>query len=259
MSLEEMYRNQGPAMTAIHGVYGTEPTPRDNHLLAILPAETYNSIKGSLKLVEMPLGYSLGEPGVELQYAYFPVDSIVALLCLTANGDSAEISVVGFEGMFGVSLFMGGNTTTSRAIVVASGHAYRLPASVLKAEFHRGGAMQRLLLRYTMALLTQMSMTAVCNRHHSVDQQLCRWLLLSHDRWFSSELIMTQELIANLLGVRREGICEAARKLQKAGLIEYHRGHVHIRDRAGLEARSCECYGVIQQEYERLLSHKVVD
>lgn len=243
-------------MTADRRTSSTEPSPCDNHLLAMLPEEEYSSIKESLELVDMPLGQSLCEPYVEMRHVYFPVDTIVSLLCLMEDGDSAEIAVVGFEGIVGVSLFMGGETTPSRAVVQSSGHGYRLPGHLLKTEFYRGGPMQRLLLRYTQALLTQMAQTAVCNRHHTLDQQLCRWLLLSHDRLSSSELVMTQELIANMLGVRREGVTAAAGHLQKAGLIQYHRGHITISDRPGLEARACECYGVVKREYERLLPLK---
>jgi CRP-like cAMP-binding protein len=227
--------------------------PLENHLLAMLPAEDYERFRDHLELVQLPLGDSVCEPYIEMRHVYFPLDSIVSLLCVMEDGGSAEIAVVGFEGIVGVSLFMGGETTPSRAVVQSAGHAYRLPGPMIKAEFYRGGPMQRLLLRYTQALLTQMGQTAVCNRHHTLDQQLCRWLLLSHDRLKSAELFMTQELIANMLGVRREGVTEAAGSLQKAGLIEYHRGHITILERAGLEARTCECYDVVRREYERLL------
>lgn len=227
--------------------------PSENHLLAMLPPDEFETLRDNLELVHLPLGDSVSEPYIEMKHVYFPVDAIVSLLCVMEDGGSAEIAVVGFEGIVGVSLFMGGETTPSRAVVQSAGYAYRLPGSVLKTEFYRGGPMQRLLLRYTQALLTQMAQTAVCNRHHTLDQQLCRWLLLSHDRLGSNELLMTQELIANMLGVRREGVTEAAGKLQKAGLIKYHRGHITIRDRAELEARSCECYAVVKSEYERLL------
>lgn len=231
--------------------------PTDNHLLAMLPPDEYERIRDSLELVHLPLGDSVCEPYIEMKHVYFPVDSIVSLLCVMEDGGSAEIAVVGFEGIVGVSLFMGGETTPSRAVVQSAGHAYKLPGNILKAEFYRGGPMQRLLLRYTQALLTQMAQTAVCNRHHTLDQQLCRWLLLSHDRLGANELLMTQELIANMLGVRREGVTEAAGKLQKAGLIEYHRGHITILERAGLEARTCECYAVVKKEYERLLPREI--
>jgi CRP-like cAMP-binding protein len=201
----------------------------------------------------MPLGEVLYESGIQMHHVYFPTTSIVSLLCVMEDGASAEIAVVGNEGIVGVSLFMGGETTPSRAVVQSAGHAYRLQGQLLKDEFYRAGPMQRLLLRYTQALLTQMAQTAVCNRHHSLDQQLCRWLLLSLDRLPSNELIMTQELIANMLGVRREGVTEAAGNLQKGGLIEYHRGHITVLDRAGLEARACECYSVVKKECDRLL------
>nr|WP_245784281.1 Crp/Fnr family transcriptional regulator [Halomonas korlensis] len=193
-----------------------------------------------------------------MNHVYFPLDSIVSLLCVMEDGASTEIAVVGHEGVVGVSLFMGGETTPSRAIVQSAGEAYRLKGHLLKREFYRAGAMQRLLLRYTQALLTQMAQTAVCNRHHSVDQQLCRWLLLSLDRIPGNELNMTQELIANMLGVRREGVTESAGKLQKAGLIDYRRGRITVVDRRGLEERVCECYEVVKQEYDRLLEHDAV-
>ena len=201
----------------------------------------------------MPLGEVLYESGSQLRHVYFPTTSIVSLLYVMEDGASAEIAVVGNEGMVGVALFMGGETTPSRALVQSAGHAYRLRGQVLKDEFHRATALQHLLLRYTQALLTQMAQTAVCNRHHSVDQQLCRWLLLSLDRLPSSELSMTQELIANMLGVRREGVTEAARRLQVAGLIHYRRGHITVLDRPRLEARACECYQVVKAEFDRLL------
>ncbi len=201
----------------------------------------------------MPLGEVLYESGAQMRHVYFPITSIVSLLYVMEDGASAEIAVVGNEGIVGISLFMGGETTTSRAVVQSAGHAYRMRGQLLKDEFYRAGPMQHLLLRYTQALLTQMAQTAVCNRHHSLDQQLCRWLLLSLDRLHSNELVMTQELIANMLGVRREGVTEAAGNLQKAGLIKYQRGHVTVLDRAGLEARTCECYAVVKREYERLL------
>jgi CRP-like cAMP-binding protein len=246
-------------MSTIHPTSTTSPSPTDNHLLAMLPTEEYALLEGELELIEMPLGYSLYEPNIEMEHVYFPVDAIVSLLHLTEDGDTTEIAVVGFEGIVGVPVFMGGATSPSRAVVTASGHAYCLPAHVLMTEFDRGGTMQDLLLLYTHALLTQMAQTAICNRHHSVEQQVCRRLLLSHDRLHGSELFMTQELIANTLGVRREGVCEAARKLQKAALIRYHRGHVYIRDRAGLKARSCECYDVVKREYDRVLPVETAD
>ena len=201
----------------------------------------------------MALGAVVYESGSRLEYVYFPTTSIVSLLYVMADGASAEIAVVGNEGLVGVALFMGGETTPSRAIVQSAGSAYRLSGHSMKEEFIRGGAMQHLLLRYTQALLTQMAQTAVCNRHHSVDQQLCRWLLLSLDRLPSNKLTMTQELIANMLGVRREGVTEAAGKLQSAGLIQYSRGRITVVDRPGLEARACECYDVVKRESDRLL------
>jgi len=199
------------------------------------------------------LGETLSESGVVLRHVYFPTNSIVSLLYVMADGRSAEIAVVGNEGVIGISLFMGGETTPSRAVVQSAGHAYQLAGYVLKEAFNQAGAMQHVLLRYTQALLTQMAQTAVCNRHHSLDQQLCRWLLLSLDRLASNELVMTQELIANMLGVRREGVTEAAGRLHHAGLIHYSRGHITVMDRAGLEARTCECYAVVKKEFDRLL------
>jgi CRP-like cAMP-binding protein len=228
-------------------------TPDRNHLLAALPAADFGRLQPHLKLVPMPLGDVLYESGIMLRNVYFPTDSIVSLLYVMADGASAEIAVVGNEGVIGVSLFMGGETTPSRAVVQSAGNAYRLSGTVLKEEFTRAGAMQHLLLRYTQALITQMAQTAVCNRHHSLDQQLCRWLLLSLDRLDSNHLVMTQELIANMLGVRREGVTEAAGRLQSAGLISYSRGHISVLDRPGLEARTCECYAVVKKECDRLL------
>lgn len=227
--------------------------PRQNHLLAALPTTDFERLQSHLKLIPLTLGQALYEPGVGMRYLYFPTNSIVSLLYVMADGASAEIAVVGNEGVVGVSLFMGGETTPSRAVVQSAGHAYRLPGQALKEEFIRGGATQHLLLRYTQALLTQMAQTAVCNRHHSLDQQLCRWLLLSLDRLSANELIMTQELIANMLGVRREGVTEAAGNLQEAGLIQYSRGRITVLDRPGLEARTCECYAVVKRECDRLL------
>ncbi len=227
--------------------------PNLNQLLAALPPDECARILPDLEPVFLPLGDTLCEPYREMKYVYFPLGCIVSLLCVMEDGGSAEISVVGNEGIVGVSLFMGGETTPSRAVVQSGGHAYRLKGQSMKAEFYRAGPMQRLLLRYTQALLTQMAQTAVCNRHHTLDQQLCRWLLLSNDRLLTDELVMTQELIANMLGVRREGVTEAAGKLQKAGLISYHRGHIFILDREGLEHRTCECYSVVKREYDRLL------
>jgi len=231
--------------------------PRQNHLLAALPADEYARLLPDLELIPMPLGHVLYEPGVQMRHVYFPTTSIVSLLYVMEDGASAEIAVVGNEGVVGVSLFMGGESTTSRAVVQSNGHAYRLKAQLLKDEFFRAGPMQRLLLRYTQALLTQMAQTAVCNRHHSLDQQFCRWLLLSLDRLSSNELIMTQELIANMLGVRREGVTEAAGNVQRAGLISYNRGRITVLDRPGLEARACECYAVVKKEFDRLLPYVI--
>lgn len=231
--------------------------PCQNHLLAAIPEGERASLFPHLELVSMTLGQALCEPGVPMRDVYFPTTSIVSLLYVMEDGASAEIAVVGNEGIVGVSLFMGGETTTSWAVVQSAGHAYRLSGRLLKEAFRRGGAMQLLLLRYTQALLTQMAQTAVCNRHHSVDQQLCRWLLLSLDRLPSNELVMTQELIANMLGVRREGVTEAAGKLQRAGLIHYSRGRIIVEDRPGLEARVCECYAVVKAEFDRLLPYDI--
>jgi CRP-like cAMP-binding protein len=228
-------------------------SPKANRLLAALPEESYEALASFLERVSLPLGKAVYEPGARQAYVYFPTDSIVSLLYVLENGSSAEIAVTGFEGLVGIALFMGGETTPSRAVVQSAGHGYRLKASVLKKEFEKGGELQHVLLRYTQALITQMTQTAVCNRHHSVDQQLCRWLLLSLDRLPSNELVMTQELIANMLGVRREGVTEAAGKLQAAGLIHYSRGRITVPDRTQLEARVCECYAVVKKEYDRLL------
>jgi CRP-like cAMP-binding protein len=227
--------------------------PTDNRLLAAMPSVEYEQLAASLECVQMPLGQSVYESGATQGYVYFPTTSIVSLLFVLADGGSAEIAVTGREGLVGISLFMGGETTPSRAVVQSAGEGYRLRASVLKREFERGGALQSLLLRYTQALITQMAQTAVCNRHHSVDQQLCRWLLLSLDRLPANELVMTQELIANMLGVRREGVTEAAGKLQADGLISYSRGKITVLDRKRLEKRVCECYAVVKKEYDRLL------
>ncbi len=229
------------------------PDPTQNLVLAALPQPERERIYPHLQLVPMTLGRVLYESGDVLRHVYFPTDSIISLLYVMEDGASAEISVVGNEGLIGVALFMGGETTPSRAIVQSAGHAYRLIGQRLKDEFHRNGSMQLLLLRYTQALLTQMAQTAVCNRHHSVDQQLCRWLLLSLDRLSSNRLTMTQELIANMLGVRREGVTEAAGKLQKLGIIRYARGRITVLDRPRLEQRCCECYGVVKKETDRLL------
>ena len=230
-------------------------SPHQNHLLDALPAGDYERLAAHLELIPMPLGEVLYESGVQLRYVYFPTTAIVSLLYVMEDGASAEIAVVGNEGILGISLFMGGETTPSRAVVQSAGHAYRLKADLLKDEFGRFGPTMHLMLRYTQSLITQMVQTAVCNRHHSVDQQLCRWLLLSLDRLASSELAMTQELIANMLGVRREGVTEAAGKLQAAGLIRYRRGRITVLDRPGLEALSCECYQVVKKEFDRLLPY----
>ena len=228
-------------------------SPKQNHLLAALPASEFERIAPHLELVTLKLGEPLYESGGKLKHVYFPTNSIVSLLYVMQDGASAEIAVVGNEGILGISLFMGGETTPSRAVVQSEGVGYRLRARILKQEFNRGGPMMHLLLRYTQALITQMSQTAVCNRHHSVDQQLCRWLLMSIDRLASDELTMTQELIANMLGVRREGVTEAAGKLRDAGIIEYSRGHIKVLDRPKLEAHVCECYAVVKKEFDRLL------
>jgi len=229
--------------------------PERNHLLDALPDVVRQRLFPKLERVPLPLGKVLYESGDAMRFAYFPTDSIVSLLYVLEDGASAEISVVGNEGMVGVALFMGGASTPSRAVVQSAGWAYRLAGPVLMDEFNRHGDLLLLLLRYTQALLTQMAQTAVCNRHHSIDQQLCRWLLLSIDRLDGPVLQMTQELIANMLGVRREGVTEAAGKLQKQGLIEYSRGHITVLDRPGLEARCCECYVVVKHEYDRLLHY----
>ena len=233
-------------------------SPHQNHLLDALPTSDYERLASHLELVPLKLGEVLYESGVQLRYVYFPTTSILSLLYVMEDGASAEIAIVGNEGILGISLFMGGETTPSRAVVQSAGHAFRLRAALLKNEFGRFGPTMHLLLRYTQALITQMAQTAVCNRHHSVDQQLCRWLLLSLDRLQTNELSMTQELIANMLGVRREGVTEAAGKLQNAGLISYQRGRITVLDRPGLEARSCECYQVVKTEFDRLLPYGVM-
>ena len=225
-----------------------------NHILAAFPAAEYDRLCAHLELVAMPLGQVLCESGDQLEHVYFPTTSIVSLQYVLENGASAEIAVVGNEGILGISLFMGGNTTLSRAVVRSAGHGYRLKAHLLQNEFNRAGPVLRLLLRYTQALITQMTQTAVCNRHHSVEQQLCRALLLSLDRLSSTTLVMTQELIAGMLGVRREGVTEAAGNLQRAGLIRYSRGRIDVLDRPRLEDAVCECYAVVKVEFERLLS-----
>ena len=224
-----------------------------NQLLTVLPPDVFARWLPHLEWVDMPLGAVLYESSGKMTHVYFPEDCIVSLLFVLENGSSAEIAVVGLEGMVGISLFMGGNTTPSRAVVQSAGKAYRLSAAFLKQEFDLSSPVMHLLLRYTQALITQMTQTAVCNRHHSLDQQLCRWLLLSLDRLSGPHLVMTQELIANMLGVRREGVTEAAGRLQKAGLISYARGRIKVENRPGLEQRSCECYAVVKKEYDRLL------
>ena len=231
------------------------PTPQQNHLLAALPAEVQQRLFLDLELIPLPLGKILYESGDALRHVYFPTDAIVSLLYVMENGASAEISVVGNEGLIGIAVFMGGESTPSRAVVQSAGYAFRLLGKQFKAEVNRHGEMLHLMLRYTQALLTQMAQTAVCNRHHSIDQQLCRWLLLSLDRLPGDQLTMTQELIANMLGVRREGVTDAAGKLQKLGVIEYSRGHIKVLDRPRLEQLSCECYAVVKKETDRLLHY----
>ena len=232
---------------------GVSAAPSSNKLLATLPPAIYERLKPNLKLVPLELGASVYEAGGKQPYVYFPANAIVSLLYVMQDGASAEIAVVGTEGLVGISLFMGGETTPSRAVVQSAGQAYRLRSKLLQQEFAIGGALQHLLLRYTQALITQMAQTAVCNRHHSIEQQLCRWLLLSADRLPTNEINMTQELIANMLGVRREGVTEAAGKLQNAGLIHYSRGRITIMDRPKLETYVCECYTVVKKEFDRLL------
>jgi CRP-like cAMP-binding protein len=234
-------------MSSIH-------SPNQNHLLAALPTAEFERLAPHLELVPMPLGEILYEPGGQMQHAYFPTTAIVSLHYVTESGASAETAGVGNEGVVGISLFMGGNTTPSSAVVQTAGHGYRLERRLLELEFNRNGLMQRLLLRYTQALVTQMMQTAACNRHHSVEQQLCRWLLSTLDRVSSGELVITQQLVASMLGVRREGITEAAGNLQQSGFIRYRRGHIAVLDRSGLESRVCECYAVVKKELSRLLS-----
>lgn len=231
----------------------TAPDSKQNHLLGALPESDLQRWLPNLEFVKMSLGEVLYEPGAALSHVYFPTTAIVSLLYVMEDGASAEIAVAGNDGLIGISLFMGGESTPSRAVVQSAGYAFRMPAETLKAEFGRAGPVLHLLLRYTQALLTQMAQTAVCNRHHSLHQQLCRWLLLSLDRLQGDELVMTQELIANMLGVRREGVTECALKLQQAGIIRYARGHITVLDRAGLEKCTCECYEVVKKEYDRLL------
>src|SRR5947208_2547656 len=227
--------------------------PSQNRLLAALPAADFARLQPHLELVSLPLGWAVYEAGGTQGYVYFPIDSIVSLLYVMEDGSSAEIAVSGNEGLVGISLFMGGESTPSRAVVQSAGRGYRVRGTLLKKLFESSGDVQHLLLRFTQALITQMTQTAVCNRHHAVDQQLCRWLLLMLDRLSSNEVLMTQELIANMLGVRREGVTEAAGKLQADGLIEYSRGRITVPDRRPLEARVCECYAVVKKEYDRLL------
>ncbi|MFY9327670.1 MAG: Crp/Fnr family transcriptional regulator [Georgfuchsia sp.] len=229
-------------------------SPNQNRLLAALPAAEFERLAAHLEPVPLPLGEILYEPGGKLQHAYFPTTAIVSLHYVMESGASAETAGVGNEGVVGIALFMGGDTTPSSAVVQTAGHAYRLAGRLLKQEFNRAGLMQQLMLRYTQALITQMSQTAACNRHHSVEQQLCRWLLLTLDRLHSNELVMTQELVASMLGVRREGITEAAGNLQRAGCISYRRGHIAVLNRSGLETRACECYAVVKKELSRLLA-----
>jgi CRP-like cAMP-binding protein len=233
-------------------------TVPQNSLLAALPDPVRKRLEPNLTLVTLRLGLVLYESGDKVRDVYFPTDSIISLLYVMESGASAEISVIGNEGITGVALFMGGESTPSRAIVQSAGQAYRLPGHALMAEFHRHGELQHYMLRYTQALITQMAQTAVCNRHHHIDQQLCRWLLLSLDRLPDNRLVMTQELIANMLGVRREGVTEAAHKLQQQGIIEYHRGHITVLDRPGLERQCCECYAVVKKETDRLLPYSAV-
>lgn len=233
------------------------PAPLANHLLASLPPAEWERVGPQLEAIDLPLGKVLYESGAAMSHVYFPTTAIVSLLYVMEDGASAEIAVVGNEGVVGIALFMGGETTPSRAVVQSAGQGYRLRAPVIKDEFNRSGPVMHLLLRYTQALITQMAQTAVCNRHHTLDQQLCRWLLLSLDRLKGSELVMTQELIANMLGVRREGVTEAALKLARLGLIRYARGHITVLDRAALEERVCECYAVVKKEYDRLLPHRL--
>jgi len=229
-------------------------SPNHNHLLAALPEAEFSRLAPHLELVPMLLGDVLYEPGEQMRHAYFPTTSIVSLHYVTESGASSEAAGVGNEGVVGIALFMGGNTTPSAAVVQTAGHAYRMEGRLLKQEFNRAGLMQNLLLRYTQALMTQMVQTAACNRHHSVEQQLCRWLLLTLDRLPSPDLVMTQELVASMLGVRRESITDAAGKLQSAGFISYRRGHISVLGRPGLESRACECYGVVKKELARLMS-----
>jgi CRP-like cAMP-binding protein len=243
----------GPKATTI-----AAPTPHQNHLLDALPASDYDRLASHVEHLELKLGDVLYESGARMRYVYFPTTAIISLLYVMKDGASAEIAIVGNEGVLGISLFMGGETTPSRAVVQSAGYAYRMKAQFLKDEFGRFGPFMQLMLRYTQALITQMAQTAVCNRHHSVDKQLCRWLLLSLDRLASNQLTMTQELIANMLGVRREGVTEAAGKLQKAGVVNYRRGRITVLDRSRLQSLACECYQVVKKEFDRLLPYKVL-
>jgi len=238
-----------------HAQQSPKESPKQNRLLAELRFHAYEHVLANLELVPLPIGWTVYEAGGKQDHVYFPTSSIVSLLNVMKNGASTEIAVVGNDGVVGVALFMGGETTSSRAVVQSAGYAYRLSASVLRAEFEQGGDVQRVLMRYTQALLTQMAQTAACNRHHSVEQQLCRWLLQSLDRLDSNTLVMTQVLIANMLGVRREGVTEAAGRLQADGLINYSRGKITVIDRPRLERRSCECYEVVRRESDRLWAH----
>jgi CRP-like cAMP-binding protein len=235
------------------------PAEKQNHLLASLPEADFKSLQPHLQLVKLELGQSLYESGDSLAHVYFPTSGIISLLYVTEKGDSAELAVVGCEGMIGVSLFMGGETTPNRAVVQAACEAYKLPSRELKAKFAEGGAFQLLMLKFTQALITQVSQTAVCNLHHTIEEQLCRWLLLSLDRLPGNELLMTQELIANMLGVRRQGVTEAAKKLEKRGIITYARGLITVKDRRALEAAACECYDVVKRETDRLLPMRSMD
>jgi len=231
--------------------------PAQNHLLAALPRESYRRVQAELELVALPLGWVLYESGDPMKHVYFPTSGIVSLLYMTQNGSSSEIAITGNEGLVGISLFMGGNNIPNRAVVQCACHAYRMPKVALQREFALGGGFQHKALRYTQVLFTQMAQTAVCNRHHALDQQLCRWLLLSLDRLAGADLMMTQELIASMLGVRREGVTEAAGKLQRDGVISYSRGRISVLDRKGLEERVCECYEVVKHEYDRLLPERM--
>ena len=244
-------------MPNTHPAPSGKHSPKQNHLLAALPAADYERLLPDLELVPLALGWAVYEAGGKLGYVYFPTTAIISLLYVMEDGASAEIAVTGNDGLVGIALFMGGESTPSRAVVQSAGYGYRLKASALKNEFNQGGELQHLSLRYTQARITQMSQTAVCNRHHTLEQQLCRWLLLSLDRLPSNELNMTQELIANMLGVRREGVTEAAGHLQAAGLIHYSRGHIIVLDRSALEKRVCECYAAVKREMDRLLPYKV--